>query len=258
MRRRLSGGGVVLPVLPGPRARRRASDGRGGAAAGGPGPHRHGRAVPGGGPSTDRDRRTRPGRLRSATVIGLLLHNALRVDEVLGADIADLGTDRGHQVLTVLGKGQPAGQGARSPRLRWSRCTPTSTTVPPSRPPGPAWSTGRGAWRGMAGPLLATTSGGRMRPSQLWELVRRLAAAAGTTEWDRLSAHSLRHTGITLASMPGSRCVTCRTTRGTATPAPRGATTTPATASTAPPLTPPPTSADSSRLVLHGAACSLA
>jgi integrase len=51
--------------------------------------------------------------------------------------------------------------------------------------------------RGTAGPLLATTSGGRMRPSQLWELVRRLSAAAEITEWDRLSAHSLRHTGIT-------------------------------------------------------------
>lgn len=36
-----------------------------------------------------------------------------------------------------------------------------------------------------------------MRPSQLWELVRRLAAAAEITEWDWLSAHSLRHTGIT-------------------------------------------------------------
>jgi integrase len=51
----------------------------------------------------------------------------------------------------------------------------------------------------MAGPLLATAPGGRMRPGQLWELVRRLAAAAGIAEWDRLSAHSLRHTGITMA-----------------------------------------------------------
>lgn len=31
----------------------------------------------------------------------------------------------------------------------------------------------------------------------LGSLVRRLAAAAEITEWDRLSAHSLRHTGIT-------------------------------------------------------------
>jgi integrase/recombinase XerD len=51
----------------------------------------------------------------------------------------------------------------------------------------------------MAGPLLATMSGARMRPSQLWELVRRLAAAARISEWDRLSAHSLRHTAITMA-----------------------------------------------------------
>ena len=35
-------------------------------------------------------------RLRSAAVIRLLLHNALRVDEVLGADVTDLGADRGH------------------------------------------------------------------------------------------------------------------------------------------------------------------
>ena len=51
----------------------------------------------------------------------------------------------------------------------------------------------------MTGPLLATTSGGRMRPSQLWELVGWLAAAAEIGEWDRLSAHSLRHAGITMA-----------------------------------------------------------
>jgi integrase/recombinase XerD len=61
-----------------------------------------------------------------------------------------------------------------------------------------------GAWRGMNGPLLATTTGGRMQPSQLWELVRRLAHAAGITERDRLSAHSLRHTGITLALDAGA------------------------------------------------------
>jgi integrase/recombinase XerD len=62
---------------------------------------------------------------------------------------------------------------------------------------------GLAEWRGMGGPLLATTTGGRMRPSQLWERVRRLAAAAGIAEWDRLSAHSLRHTGITMALHAG-------------------------------------------------------
>ena len=48
-------------------------------------------------------------------MIRLLLHNALRVDEALGADIADLGTDRGHQVLTVLGKGNRRAKVALTP-----------------------------------------------------------------------------------------------------------------------------------------------
>jgi site-specific recombinase XerD len=129
-------------------------------------------------------------RLRSAAVIRLLLHNALRVDEALGADIADLGTDRGHQVLTVLGKGNRRAKVALTP------ATLTALHLYLSQR---AASAGLGEWRGMGGPLLATTTGGRMRPSQLWELVRRLAAEAGIAEWDRLSAHSLRHTGITMA-----------------------------------------------------------
>jgi hypothetical protein len=32
------------------------------------------------------------------------LYNALRVDEVCAADLADLGSDRGHRVLSIVGK----------------------------------------------------------------------------------------------------------------------------------------------------------
>jgi integrase/recombinase XerD len=136
------------------------------------------------------DADTGPARLRSAAVIRLLLHNALRVDEALGADIADLGSDRGHQVLTVLGKGNRRAKVALTPGTLGALHTYLEDR---------AAVAGLATWRGMSGPLLATSSGGRMRPSQLWELVRRLAAAAGIAEWDRLSAHSLRHTGITMA-----------------------------------------------------------
>jgi site-specific recombinase XerD len=114
----------------------------------------------------------------------------LRVDEALGADIADLGTDRDHQVLTVLGKGN------RRSKVALTTGTLSTLHLYLEHRAAVAGSTG---WRGMGGPLLATTSGGRMRPSQLWELVRCLAADAGIAEWDRLSPHSLRHTGITLA-----------------------------------------------------------
>jgi integrase/recombinase XerD len=42
--------------------------------------------------------------LRTAAVIRLLLHNALRVDAACAADIADLGEDSGHRVLHVVRK----------------------------------------------------------------------------------------------------------------------------------------------------------
>nr|AHE14683.1 transposase DDE domain protein [uncultured bacterium] len=90
-------------------------------------------------------------RLRSAAVIRLLLHNALRVDEALGADIADLGSDRGHQVLTVLGKGNRRAKVA---------LTPGTLSVLHAYLEDRATAAGVGSWRGMGGPLLATTSGG--------------------------------------------------------------------------------------------------
>lgn len=63
------------------------------------------------------------------------------------------------------------------------------------------------SWRSMGGPLLATTSGGRMRPSQLWEFVRRLAAAAGIGEAVALGApaapHRHRHGARRRRASPG-------------------------------------------------------
>ncbi len=43
--------------------------------------------------------------LRTAAVVRLLLHNALRVDEACAADVADPGEDCGHRVLRVVRKG---------------------------------------------------------------------------------------------------------------------------------------------------------
>jgi len=63
-----------------------------------------------------------PQALRSAAVIRLLLHNALRVDE---ACATDLGTDAGHRVLRVLRKGARRGPRRRSPRRPWRHWRPT-------------------------------------------------------------------------------------------------------------------------------------
>ena len=53
----------------------------------------------------DADTDTDAQALRTAAVLRLLLHNALRVDEACAADIADLGEDSGHRVLRVVRKG---------------------------------------------------------------------------------------------------------------------------------------------------------
>ena len=58
--------------------------------------------------------------------------------------------------------------------------------------------------RRLAGPLLATASGGRLRQGHLWELVRRLARDAGIEAWDQLSPHCLRHSAITFALDAGA------------------------------------------------------
>ena len=59
------------------------------------------------------DARPGPQALRTAAVIRLLLHNALRVDEACAADVADLGADAGHRVLRVTRKGARRRRGYR-------------------------------------------------------------------------------------------------------------------------------------------------
>ncbi|HEV2371387.1 MAG TPA: hypothetical protein VGS19_04380 [Streptosporangiaceae bacterium] len=98
-------------------------------------------------------RTRRPGALRSVAVVRLLLHNALRVHEACGADIADLAEDRGHRVLGVLGKGN------RKAKIRSSRARAAPWHLPRLAPARRGW---RG--RGLSGPLLATPTGGPDAP----------------------------------------------------------------------------------------------
>jgi integrase/recombinase XerD len=130
--------------------------------------------------------------LRTAAVVRLLLHNALRVDEACAADVGDLGEDSGHRVLRVVRKG---GRKAKIPL--------TPATVAALE----AYLTDRaeaGEWRQLSGPLLATATGGRLRQGHLWELIRRLARTAGIGAWKQLSPHCLRHSAITFALDAGA------------------------------------------------------
>ena len=106
--------------------------------------------------------------LRTAAVIRLLLHNALRVDEACAADVADLGADAGHRVLRVTRKG------ARKAKIP---LTPATVAALDAYLADRARRGGLATRRQLAGPLLATATGGRLRQGHLWELVRRLARA---------------------------------------------------------------------------------
>jgi integrase/recombinase XerD len=133
--------------------------------------------------------------LRTAAVIRLLLHNALRVDEACAAGIADLGEDSGHRVLRVTRKG------ARKAKVP---LTPATVAALEAYLAGRARRAGVADWRQLDGPLLATATGGRLRQGHLWELVRRLARDAQIGAWAQLSPHSLRHSAITFALDAGA------------------------------------------------------
>lgn len=131
-----------------------------------------------------------PQAIRNAAVIRLLIHNGLRVDEAISADVADLGYDRGHRTLTIVRKGGRRARVALAPATGEAIDTYLRHR---------ADSTGVVDPRQLAGPLLVTVGGTRLTQSTLWRLVRSLARTAGIPAAEQLSPHSLRHTAITLA-----------------------------------------------------------
>ena len=80
--------------------------------------------------------------LRTAAVVRLLLHNALRVDEACAADVADLGEDGGHRVLRVVRKG------ARKAKIP---LTPSTVAALDAYLADRAQQAGAGDWRQLSG-----------------------------------------------------------------------------------------------------------
>ncbi|GAA1962090.1 tyrosine-type recombinase/integrase [Catenulispora subtropica] len=102
-----------------------------------------------------------------------------QVAEVIAADVADLSYDTGHRVLALAGKGGKKHAAVIAPGIGRDL---------------DAYLAGR-----TDGPLFATAAGRHLDQAAVWRLIRRIAAAAGITAWDRISPHSARHTAITLA-----------------------------------------------------------
>jgi integrase/recombinase XerD len=133
-----------------------------------------------------------PQRARTAALVALLLFTGARVSEVIGADVEDLGIDRGRRVLWVT-----RGDGRRQSLVL----------------PGPAayridvYLAGRADCAGAVAPpvlpgarprrvLFATATGGRLFAADVWRAVRRVAAQAGLN--GRLGPHAMRQSFATL------------------------------------------------------------
>jgi integrase/recombinase XerD len=106
-------------------------------------------------------------------MLGLL---GLRIFEATGTDIADLGEEHGHRVLTVHGKGDRV------------------VLVP--LPPAVGRALDRAIGDRVDGPLLRNTRGGRMDRHDATLRLRHLADTGGV-KIARMHPHMLRHTFVT-------------------------------------------------------------
>ena len=114
---------------------------------------------------------------RDHALISLLALNGLRVSEALGADIEDLGLERGHRTLTIVRKGGKV------------------VTVPLA--PRTARAIDLAVGERCDGPILDGANGARIDRHAAGRMVRRIARRAGIAK--RVGPHTLRHAFITAA-----------------------------------------------------------
>ena len=114
---------------------------------------------------------------RDHALIALLAMNGLRVSEAIGADIEQLGLERGHRTLTVVRKGGKTVTMPMAPR--------TARTVDLA------------IGERLEGPILLGNDGQRLDRHAAAPIVRRIAKAAGINK--RVGPHTLRHGFITAA-----------------------------------------------------------
>jgi integrase len=144
----------------------------------------------------------------------LLALNGLRVGELCAANIDALGESTWHHTLTLRAettKGSKAAVIALAPR--------TVQAIILTRD------------ERRSGALLRNQHGRRMTSYNVAYLLKALCRDIGVAR--RITPHSLRHSRSHWPSMPESDCATCRTSPATPTPRRLGATTAPATSSTA-------------------------
>ena len=136
---------------------------------------------------------TGPYALRNTVVVTLLADLGLRVGELVGLDLTDLGHERGHRSIRFTGKGGRPRRRALTPAAGYAIDTYLQQR---------AAAAGVGV-DALTGPLLVTAAGNRLDRHAVFRLVRRLARDAGIPAWASLSPHSLRHAFATTARAEG-------------------------------------------------------
>ena len=137
--------------------------------------------VPRHGPGSQRGRRharrRRARRRAGPRAHRLLALNGLRVSEAIGADIEQLGLERGHRTLTIVRKGGKI------------------VTIPLA--PRTARAIDLAVGERCDGPIFRAADGSRLDRHAASRIVRRIARRAGITK--RVGPHTLRHAFITAA-----------------------------------------------------------
>jgi integrase/recombinase XerD len=110
-------------------------------------------------------------------LISLLALNGLRVSEATGADIEDLGTERGHRTLAIIRKGGKKAVIPLAPRT--------------------ARAIDLAIGERCEGPIFTTGAGQRLDRHAAGRIVRRVARRAGLGK--KIGPHTLRHAFITAA-----------------------------------------------------------
>lgn len=120
---------------------------------------------------------------RNAALLTILAYTGIRIGELLGADVEDLDSERGHRVLRITRKGGRHARVALTPVAARALAHYVSDRS--------------------SGPLFITSSGRRLDEPAAWRMVRSVARAAGLASADRVNPHSFRHAFVTLARDAG-------------------------------------------------------
>lgn len=142
-----------------------------------------------------------PQALRTAAIVAILLYTGIRVSELVGAHLDQLGHASGHRVLRFTAKGDREHLVALPPPVsrRLDPYLAARADLAADRLPAAAGTAGTRPRR----PLVVTASGARLDRGAVWRLLRRLATTAGIPA--TMSAHVLRLTCATLSRDGGAQ-----------------------------------------------------